>query len=364
MFKKAVRQGKKLRMALIGPSGSGKTYTALAIATGVAEGGPIAVVDTENGSASLYSDVFSFDVAEMHPPFHPKKYITAIEEAAAAGYAVIILDSLSHAWSGTGGLLDIVDETAKKSQSKNTFTAWKEGTPIQNDLVNAIVSSPIHVIATMRSKTEYVLEPGSSGKMQPVKKGVAAIQKDGMEYEMDVVIQMTLDNEGIVEKTRCSALTGALIKKPGKQLAATLTKWLSGEPSATEEQPAKPVQPVQAKQPVTQPTPEQRQPIAIESRTNDTASAIPVTEPTGQELNDEQLQITAGRIVAGMKAPTDAWQWAAEGKHTDNEHSARTRWTAIVKDQGGYKPEKFNAIATAFVAHYLAKPVAASGTHG
>jgi|694.fasta_scaffold19202_13 hypothetical protein len=227
LFKKAVKSESKLRLAITGPSGSGKTYTGLMLAAALADGG-VAVIDTENGSASKYADVFEFDVAEMHAPFSPAKYVAAITEAANAGYKVILLDSLTHAWSGTGGLLDIVDEAAKKSQSKNTYMAWKEGTPLQNQLIDAIIQAPIHVIATMRSKAEYVLETNDRGKQAPKKVGMAPIQRDGMEYEFDIVLQMTLDNDAIVEKTRCSAIAGRVLAKPGKDLAATLKTWLSG----------------------------------------------------------------------------------------------------------------------------------------
>ena len=345
MFKKAVKNDAKLRLGISGPSGSGKTFTALSIATNLTDK-PVALVDTEHGSASKYADIFNFDVMEMSAPFHPDKYAEAIRDAAQAGYGVIILDSLTHAWKGEGGILELVTEIAKRKYGGNSYAAWNDATPIQKRMIEAIVSAPIHVIATMRSKMDYIQEKDERGKSVIRKVGMAPEQRDDMPYEFDVMLDMNVDNEANVSKTRCPDLTGRLIAKPGKQVAEVLRKWLSGNPAP-------------AQQPLVTQTPEQRQPIAIESRTNDAASATPVTEPTGQDLNDEQLQIAAGRIAAGMKAPTDAWQWAAEGKHTENEHSARTRWTAIVKDQGGYKPEKFAAIATAFVAHYLAKPVAA-----
>lgn len=244
LFKKAVKSESKLRLAITGPSGSGKTYTGLSIATALADGGPVAVIDTENGSASKYADVFEFDVAEMHAPFKPEKYVAAINEAAAAGYKVILLDSLTHAWSGTGGLLDIVDEAAKKAPSKNTYMAWKEGTPLQNQLIDAIIQAPIHVVATMRSKAEYVIEQNERGKSAPKKVGMAPIQRDGMEYEFDIVLQMTLDNDAIVEKTRCSAIAGRVLAKPGKDLANILKTWLSGASAEPAPQPAKPTQPV------------------------------------------------------------------------------------------------------------------------
>ena len=130
MFKQAVKHESKLRLAIAGPSGSGKTYTALAMAAAL--GGPVAVVDTEHGSASKYADLFAFDVLEMEAPFHPDRFIQAIREAAAAGYKTIILDSLSHAWNGQGGLLELVEDAQKRMKNANSFAAWRDVTPIQN----------------------------------------------------------------------------------------------------------------------------------------------------------------------------------------------------------------------------------------
>lgn len=234
MFKKAVKHESKLRLAIAGPSGSGKTYTALAIGTAL---GKVALVDTESGSASKYADIFPFDVAEMHAPFHPRKYAEAILAAAAAGYDVIILDSLSHAWFATGGVLDIVDEAAKRSRSNNTYMAWKEGTPAQNMLVEAIVTAPIHVIGTMRSKTEYALVTNDRGKQEPRKMGMAPIQRDGFEYEFDVMLDMDIENTAVVTKSRCSALAGKVLSKPGRDVAGVLREWLSGAPAVENVKP-------------------------------------------------------------------------------------------------------------------------------
>lgn len=228
MFRPAVKEAAKLRLAIAGPSGSGKTYTALAVASALADGGKVALVDTEHGSASKYADIFAFDVAEMHPPFHPDKFIAAINDATAAGYSVIILDSLTHAWAGTGGVLDIVDEAAKRSKSGNTYMAWKEGTPVQNKLVDAIVQSGIHVIATMRSKTEYTLVTNNNGKQEPKKIGMAPEQRQGFEYEFDVFVDMDVEHNGIVSKTRCPALADRVFTKPGREFAAILAEWLKG----------------------------------------------------------------------------------------------------------------------------------------
>ena len=236
MFKKAIKHESKLRLAIAGPSGSGKTYSALAIGTEL--GGNVALVDTEHGSASKYADLFAFDVLEMEAPFHPDRFIEAIEAAGQAGYDVLIIDSLSHAWNGPGGLLELVDQFAKRTKSANTFAAWKDATPIQNRLIEAIVGAKLHIIATMRSKQEYVIEQVQRGDRTisvPKKIGMAPVQRDSMEYEFDVYLDMDIENNAIVQKTRCPALSGQVISKPGKPLADTLKTWLSGAPQPTQD---------------------------------------------------------------------------------------------------------------------------------
>lgn len=228
-FKKATKFESRLRMAIAGPSGSGKTWTALTLATALADGGSVAVIDTERGSASKYADVFSFDVMNLDT-FHPDQFVQGIHEAEQAGYSVLIIDSLTHAWNGTGGLLDIVDSIAKRKYQNNTFAAWKDATPIQNTLIDAITRSSLHIIATMRSKQEYAVEV-VNGKSTPKKLGMAPIQRDGLEYEFDVAVDMDIDNTMIVQKSRCPALSGAIIAKPDAKVADILKAWLSGVPA-------------------------------------------------------------------------------------------------------------------------------------
>ena len=231
-FTKATKHEAKLRLALAGPSGFGKTYTALQLATHL--GGPIAVVDTERGSARKYADLFTFDVLELDS-FHPQGYIDAIHDAEAAGYAVLILDSLSHAWTGKDGALELVDKAAKRlattyrSGKEDSFTAWREVTPIHNALVDAMVQSRLHLIVTLRTKTEYVVET-KDGRTAPRKIGLAPIQRDGLEYEFDVFADLDQDNNLIVRKTRCPALAGGVFAKAGKEVATILNTWLQGTP--------------------------------------------------------------------------------------------------------------------------------------
>jgi DNA polymerase III delta prime subunit len=224
MFKKAVKHEAKLRLAIAGPSGSGKTYTALALATSL--GSKVAYIDTEHNSASKYADLFDFDVMNMTSPYHPDKFSDGIKSAVNGGYDVVVLDSLSHAWSGSGGLLQIVDHASKKFKG-NSYAGWSEGTPIQDRLIEAIVSANIHVICTMRSKQDYILVE-KNGRQTPQKVGMAPVQRDGFEYEFDIFLDMDTENNAIVSKTRCSEIAGALIPKPGKELADILAEWLSG----------------------------------------------------------------------------------------------------------------------------------------
>lgn len=227
-FRKATRTSARLRLALIGPAGTGKTYSALAIAGGL--GKRVAVIDSEHGSASKYAGDFAFDVLELDS-FAPKTYVEAMEAAVAAGYDVIVVDSLSHAWMGKDGALEMVDRAAKRSGGSNTFGAWRDVTPHHNALVEAMIACRAHLIVTMRAKTEYVQEKDERGRTQVRKVGLAPVQRDGLEYEFDVVGDMTAEHDFVVSKTRCSALADQVIHKPGAKLAATLRAWLTDVPA-------------------------------------------------------------------------------------------------------------------------------------
>lgn len=235
MFTRATREQSRLRMALIGPAGSGKTYTALAVASGLGE--RIAVLDTEHGSASKYSGIFEFD-SFAPDSFEPEVYMDAIREAGRAGYDVLVLDSLSHAWAGKGGLLEFVDEQARRSRSGNSFAAWREATPKHNQLIESMLSAPLHLIVTMRAKTEYVMDYDErTKKTTPRKVGLQPVQRDGLEYEFDVVGDLTHEQDLIISKTRCPDLTGRVYRHAGEDLAGTLREWLGAGTAPQERQP-------------------------------------------------------------------------------------------------------------------------------
>lgn len=228
-FAPATRKRARARIALAGPSGAGKTFTALMIASTF--GGPIAVVDTEHGSASLYADEFGFDSVEP-PGYDPAWLIQALAAAGQADYNTVIVDSLSHFWMGTDGMLEQVDRAAKRTGGGNNFAGWKEMRPVERNMIEAMLSYPGHVIVTMRSKTEYVVEVSDRGKSVPRKVGLKPEQREGIEFEFDVCADMDLDNELIVTKTRCRALTGLIVKKPDEKLARTILDWLDSGAAA------------------------------------------------------------------------------------------------------------------------------------
>jgi hypothetical protein len=228
-FRKAVKYESKLRLAFIGPSGSGKTMTSLIVAQRLADasGGRVALIDTERGSASKYADLYDFDVLELES-YHPERYIEAINSAQSAGYGVLVIDSLSHAWSGKDGALELVDREAKRSKSANTFAAWREVTPIHNRLVDTMTGCALHLIGTMRSKMDYVQTTDDKGRTIIKKVGMQPIQRDGLEYEFDVVGDLDSSNTLVIGKSRCPALSGLIVEKPDGAIAETLLAWLSG----------------------------------------------------------------------------------------------------------------------------------------
>lgn len=241
-IKRATKTQSRGRIALVGPAGSGKTYTGLVWARAIAgDSGRILCIDTERGSASKYSGeegIGDFDVIELDT-HEPVTYVDALKLGASEGYDVIVVDSLSHAWSGRGGALEQVDRAAARSRSGNSFGAWREVTPMHNALVDALLTSPAHLIVTMRAKTEYVLETDSKGKQVPRKVGMAPVQRDGMEYEFDLVVDLDWEHVAAVSKSRCSAVSGAVWRRPGAESVAPFVAWLTeGAPVPPRSAPA------------------------------------------------------------------------------------------------------------------------------
>ena len=232
-FEKAMRKKARLRLALTGPSGSGKTYSALLVAKGI--GGRIAVIDTEKGSASLYSDVAEFDVLELDPPFSPERFIEAISAAEQAGYDSLIIDSITHEWGGVGGCLELVDTIAKTKYRGNSWSAWSDINPRHRAFLDAILRSSMHIIATMRSKTETA-QVEENGRKKVAKLGMKSEQRDGVEYEFTTVLDIGHEtHHAIASKDRTKLFSNAdpvvLSEQTGKQLL----HWLESGANPAEE---------------------------------------------------------------------------------------------------------------------------------
>jgi hypothetical protein len=234
-FKKAIRQRVKGRIGLCGPAGSGKTMSALRLAFGIVGAeGKIAILDTENESASLYAHLGNYDVDVIKPPFTVDKYISGIREAERQGFDLIIIDSLSHAWAGTGGILELADAKSGAANG-NKFAGWREATPKHNSLVDAMLQSPLHVIATMRSKTEYILVEDEKGKKVPKKVGMAPVQREGMDYEFSLVFDIDQERHIATSSKDRTEIFDGFFGKLTEEHGRAIREWLdSGE---TAEQP-------------------------------------------------------------------------------------------------------------------------------
>ena len=289
MFKKAKRSNRNLRMAIAGVSGGGKTYTALKLASYL--GNSTALIDTERSSAEIYSAEYEFDVAQLDN-HHPQNYIDAIKKAAEGGYDTLIIDSLSHAWVGKDGALDLVSKHGK------SFNAWGKVTPLQDKLLDTMLGYPGHVISTMRQKQSYAQEKDDKGKISVSKVGLATVQRDGIDFEFDVFGSMDTMNNMTIEKSRCPALAGQMFARPGEELAKELLLWLeTGEPVA----------PVKFDNPEPVPIP------TLPSESNSNGKAAPsldeaIRNKLSKLFKGEEVAVQKFLIMRGQIKDGETWQ--------------------------------------------------------
>ena len=202
-LRQSERRQAKIKIGLQGCAGSGKTYSSLLLAKGLTNGdfSKVAIIDTENGSADLYAHLGNYNVLSLSPPFTPENYIKAIEVCEKAGIEVIIIDSISHEWDE---LLDFHSKLAG-----NSFTNWAKITPRQRAFVDKILQTNAHIIATMRTKQDYVLNQ-KDGKFIPEKVGLKSVQRDGLDYEFTLVFDVDIKHFAVSSKDR----TGLFMGKP------------------------------------------------------------------------------------------------------------------------------------------------------
>ena len=220
----AERKKAKLRVALMGPSGSGKTYTSVKIAKGLGE--KTVVIDTEQHRADLCADIMPFGIIDLGEPYSPERYIEALKVAEESGAGTIIVDSLTHEWSGIGGVLEIQAQLAN-SPKMNSFMAWAKVTPRHRALIEALLRSPAHIIVTMRTKTKWVVNE-EAGRSKPERVGLDPVQKDDIEYEF--IVSFLMDHEhNAYPVTDHTGLfdSSTVLNKPGEELGERLLAWLN-----------------------------------------------------------------------------------------------------------------------------------------
>lgn len=318
-FSKAVKRQAKLKIGLTGPSGSGKTFSALKMASGM--GGEIALIDTENKSASLYADEFDFDCMELDPPYTVAKYVEAIDAAVQAGYDILIVDSITHQWAGEGGILSQKEQM--DSRGGNSYANWGKLTPEQEKFKSAILHSDIHMICTMRSKQDYQIQEGDRGsKSKVVKLGMAPIQREGMEYEFALVLDLAMNHTAVASKTRIKAFDDKVFV-PSKATGQQIMRWLhTGQPVEKME----PKQPDPTIPPRTEPVPQKKPEAETESAPPafdydeeiPDFNSLPDERPNKKEAAPKSLSavqvdiksvgemVMPGGIFAGQKIK-DAW---------------------------------------------------------
>ncbi|TXL91629.1 AAA family ATPase [Streptomyces sp. IB2014 016-6] len=228
-FTPATREQARARIGLQGPAGCGKTKSALRIAEGLAQGGQIGLIDTERRSALTYAVVPGKPHLGGHEFGHmpmdsydPRNLIQAVQIAEQAKLAVLIIDSWSHFWNGRGGLLEIVENAG--SGALGTFGGWKKGNPIEQDMLDALLNFSGHLIVTMRTKTDYLVDDSGS-KKKITKVGTKVVQRDSSDYELGLIVDM-VEGTGTVIKTRYEVLEGLSIHHPGEELGQQVLEQL------------------------------------------------------------------------------------------------------------------------------------------
>lgn len=220
-----------MKILLSGPSGSGKTFSALQLARGLsASWENICIIDTEHGSADLYSHHGAYKVIKLDAPFHPTRYIEAVKIALDAGMQCIIIDSISHEWSGKGGCLELHEKTTSSMKVPNSFAAWGSVTPVHQSFIDAVVSCPVHVIATSRSKTEYVLVE-RNGRQVPQKVGMAPILRDGTEYEFSIHLELDQLHRAHCTKDRTQLFQDGEPFQINSDTGKKILTWINGDES-------------------------------------------------------------------------------------------------------------------------------------
>lgn len=224
-FAPAKKTDTHMKIALEGVSGSGKTYSSLLLAKTLAKGGKIAVIDTENNSAVLYNNLAKFDTLILRPPYEPNRYIQAIKLAEQKGYSVLVIDSISHMWTGSGGILESVEDITK---TKDRRTAWRQMTPEYESFLEAVKNARMHIICTMRTKSKLLENEDANGKKVMTKSADEPVMRDGIEYEFTTVLDIHISHLATASKDRTSIFDTIKPSKITDETGNLFLKWLEG----------------------------------------------------------------------------------------------------------------------------------------
>jgi hypothetical protein len=223
IIKKAKRSEAYLKIGLSGVSGSGKTYSALLLAKGlVGDLTKVCVLDTENSSSNLYSDLGEYSVLPFEPPFNPNRYIKAIDIMVKEGFQCIIIDSASHEWDGAGGCLELHQQFGGK------FQDWARVTPLHKAFVDSMLQAKAHVICTMRRKTDYGMVE-KNGRMVVEKMGLKEVQRENFEYDLSLNFDINMEHLAIATKDRTGLFADNLPFKITEETGIKIQKWNKGE---------------------------------------------------------------------------------------------------------------------------------------
>lgn len=355
-FVKASKQMARAKIAMIGPSGAGKTFSALRCARGLTKNGRVGVLDSENNSASLYSDKFEgweYFVLPVTPPYTARKYLDAIDLAVREKLDCLIIDSLTHVWAGEGGLLQQKEALDSRAGS-NSYTNWQQITKVHEALKSKILYSPLHIITTMRSKQEYVMETNDRGKSVPKKVGLKPIQRDDLEYEFTVVFDIGMDHQFMVSKDRTDLFDG-MVAKVTEQTGSDIRAWLADEiqtPEVAIEPAPEPVAPkAPPKQQATKPSPAAARAQTVPPTTAAPQEVSPAAEMPGPEVQPppstpglpqlSQSELDALKDGRGVIAVTDITQAMAakERAQVEQRRQIKNHATGEMVPAPDAKPE-------------------------
>lgn len=190
-IERAVREKTYTLTSIAGPSGSGKTYSALLYARGlVGPNGKIGFIDTENKRSRFYADVAGgFDVIDLDPPFTSGRYIEAIKAFEKAGYTAIVVDSISHEWEGSGGVLEQAEAIEERTKRAGLH-CWQKPKAGHKKLMNELLQTRAHLIFCCRVKEKVVQAKGRDGKTEIINEGFVVVQEKSFIYEMTVSMML------------------------------------------------------------------------------------------------------------------------------------------------------------------------------